>query len=185
MALGRDVRVGLRPPGKKARFIPLPREPGPMSTPALPPRRILIVEDEEDIRTSLKDLLESSLERVEVTLAASGMEGLRAVRAAKPDLIISDYKMPGMTGVEFLEAARAYAPDAPKILITAFPDLEIAVRAINEAHIENFLQKPLDPDTVVQKVDRILRIEAAKHEKERALARGLKELADRLDADKR
>ena len=143
-------------------------------------RRILLVEDEEDIRLSLKELLETSLDRVEVALAANGEEGLQHVRDAPPDLIISDYKMPGMTGLDFLEAARAFLPDTPKVLITAFPDLDLAVKAINDAHIENFLQKPLDPEVVVQKVDRILRMQAARREKERALARGLKELGERL-----
>lgn len=148
--------------------------------PVLPPRRILLVEDEEDIRLALKELLESSLDRVVVATASSGAEGLHSVQAARPDLIISDYKMPGMNGIEFLEASRAFAPDTPRILITAFPDLELAVRSINDAHIENFLQKPLDPVVVIAKVERILNMQAAKHEKERALARGLKELSDRL-----
>ena len=145
-----------------------------------PPRRILIVEDEEDIRVALKDLLESSLERVEVTLAEDGNAGLRALQAQRPDLIVSDYKMPGMSGLDFLQAARAYAPETPKILITAFPDLDLAVKSINDAHIENFLQKPLDPEVVLEKVNRILLMQAARHEKERALARGLKELSERL-----
>lgn len=148
--------------------------------PSLPTRRILVVEDEDDIREVLKELLETSIDRVQVTTAASGSEGLRAVQSQRPDLIISDYKMPGMNGLEFLQASRAFAPDTPRMLITAFPDLDIAVRSINEAHIENFLHKPLDPQVVIEKVDRILQIQAAKHEKERALARGLKELSERL-----
>lgn len=146
----------------------------------LPPRRILVVDDEEDIRVALKDLLESSLDRVEVTIAEDGASGLRVLQRLRPDLIVSDYKMPGMNGLEFLQASRAQAPETPKILITAFPDLDLAVRAINDAHIENFLQKPLDPVVVLEKVDRILLLQAARHEKERALARGLKELSERL-----
>lgn len=148
--------------------------------PDLQPRRILVVDDEEDIRVALRDLLESSLDRVEVTIAQDGAEGLRVLKGLRPDLIVSDFKMPGMNGLEFLQAARAYAPETPKILITAFPDLDLAVRAINDAHIENFLQKPLDPETVLEKVNRILLMQAARHEKERALARGLKELSERL-----
>ena len=149
-------------------------------SPDLPTRRILVVEDEDDIRAALKELLESSLDRVEVTLAADGTDGLRALQRMRPDLIVSDFKMPGMNGLEFLQAARAYAPETPKILITAFPDLDLAVRSINDAHIENFLQKPLDPEVVLEKVNRILLLQAAKHDKERALARGLKELSERL-----
>ena len=158
-----------------------------MSAPAPPPeRRILVVEDEKDIRDVLKELLESSLSDVRVETAASGVEGLRKLGTFRPDVIISDYKMPGMTGLDFLEAARAQAPDTPKILMTAFGDLDLAVRSINEAHIENFFQKPIDPELVVAKLDRILRMQEAHREKEAALRRGLQALREQLaEAEKR
>jgi len=145
-----------------------------------PPRRILIVEDEADIRTVLKDLLEAGLQRVQVTAVPSGMEALRVLPQLRPDVIISDYKMPGMTGLEFLELSRATAPETPKVLMTAFPDLDVAVKAINEAHIENFFQKPLDPATVLAKLDRILLMQEQKRIKDLALSRGIEALKERL-----
>ena len=145
-----------------------------------PERRILIVEDEEDIRAVLKELLESGLDRVRVDTAGTGMEALRKIPTFRPDVIISDYKMPGMTGLDFLEASRAVAPDTPKVLMTAFGDLDIAVKAINDAHIENFFQKPLNPEAVLQKVDRILQMQEARREKEHALSRSLEALKERL-----
>lgn len=145
-----------------------------------PLRRILLVEDEADIRVALKELLESTLERVEVVLAPDGAAGLAAMRARRPDLVVSDSKMPGMGGLEFLRAARAQAPDAPRILVTAFPDLDLALRSINEAAVERFLQKPLDPELVVSTVARLLDEQEARREAERALARGIREMGGRL-----
>src|SRR5688572_448358 len=104
------------------------------------PRRILVVEDEEDIRELLAQLLASSLENVIVESRSDGPSALRAIAANPPDLIITDYKMPGMNGLDFLAHVRLQLPNVPAILITAFPDLEIAVRAINEARVQSFLQ---------------------------------------------
>ena len=143
-------------------------------------RRILVVEDEQDIRDLLKELLESSVPSVEVSLAPTGGDGLRMMELDAFDLIITDFKMPGMNGLEFLQAARARSPDTPRVLMTAFPDLDIAVRSINEAHIENFFAKPLDPDEIVEKVTRILDMQEARVLRERAFARSANLLADRL-----
>ncbi|HUR69258.1 MAG TPA: response regulator [Candidatus Thermoplasmatota archaeon] len=150
-----------------------------------PVRRILLVEDEPDIRASLKDLLEMQIPGATVALAANGAEGLRAMTAHRPDLIITDYKMPGMNGLEFLEAARAASPDTPRVLMTAYPDLEVATRAINEAHIENFLAKPVEPEEMIEKIVRILQLGHAKLEKERSLARSLRELAQTIDGTRK
>jgi thioredoxin reductase (NADPH) len=60
-------------------------------------------------------------------------------------LILSDQRMPGMTGVEFLERARALYPEARRVLLTAYADTEAAIRAINTARIHYYLNKPWDP----------------------------------------
>lgn len=120
------------------------------------PRRILVVEDEEDIRELLAELLGTSLDNVIVESRPDGPSALGAIAANPPDLIITDYKMPGMTGLEFLAHVRLQHPNVPAILITAFPDLEIAVRAINEARVQSFLQKPVDPSQVLRVVGGIL-----------------------------
>jgi YesN/AraC family two-component response regulator len=149
-----------------------------------PARRILLVEDEPDIRGSLKDLLEMQIPGAEVAVAANGAEGLRQIAATHPHLIITDYKMPGMNGLEFLEAARAASPETPRILMTAYPDLGVATRAINEAHIENFLAKPIEPDEMIEKIVRVFQMLESKVGKERELARTLRELTKTLDSAK-
>lgn len=151
--------------------------------PASEPRRqtILIVDDEEDIRDSLKALLESSVEGADVVVAAHGQEALATLRSTQIDLVISDYKMPGMNGLELLGAIGRAAPHTPRILVTAFPDLEIAIRAINEAGIENFFTKPFDPDQVVNVVRALLFEQRAQELRTRSFARSLDTLRRKLD----
>ena len=120
------------------------------------PRRILVVEDEDDIRELLAELLGSSIENVIVEARPDAEAALKAIAQSPPDLIISDYKMPGMNGLDMLMHVRLQLPNVPAILITAFPDLDIAIRAINEARVQSFLQKPIDPQQVVRVVGGIL-----------------------------
>ena len=142
---------------------------------------ILIVDDEEDIRESLKALLETSIDGTEVLVAADGEEALETMRKAQVDLVISDYKMPRMNGLELLGAIGRNAPQTPRILVTAFPDLEIAIRAINEAGIENFFTKPFDPDQVVNVVRALLFEQRAQELRTRSFARSLETLRRKLD----
>lgn len=85
-----------------------------------------------------------------VLRAASGQAALDTLnqlreREEPVALIISDQRMPGMTGVEFLERARPVYPEARRVLLTAYADTEAAIRAINSARIHYYLNKPWDP----------------------------------------
>lgn len=136
-------------------------QPQPMPPPVTR-RRVLLVDDERDILDSLKMLLENAIPEVECVTADSGAQALSMLRpsgspgntgeAQGVELIVSDFKMPGMNGLAFLEQARAIAPDVPRVMMTAFPHLEVAVAAINEARVEIFLTKPMDPDKFIQVV---------------------------------
>jgi adenylate cyclase len=117
---------------------------------------ILIVDDDVDILESLKQVLESSLPKCKVYTARDGNEGLAALKAQSVDLIISDYRMPGMDGLEFLTKSREASPRSARILLTAFPELDVAVRAINEAQIQNFLTKPIAVERLMEAVNAAL-----------------------------
>ncbi|MHB8584687.1 MAG: response regulator [Thermoplasmatota archaeon] len=137
---------------------------------------ILLVDDEADIRDSMKELLDVTLKNVRVLVADSGQSALKTLEQGPIDLIVTDYKMPGMTGLEFLASARATVAGVPRILMTAFPDLDLAVRAINEEQIEKFFTKPLDPAKVVDTIREILQERRAEEVRGQAFARALDQL---------
>jgi response regulator RpfG family c-di-GMP phosphodiesterase len=103
--------------------------------------RILCVDDEPQILESLQDGL---YEHFDVRTAGSGAAGL-ALLGDDPDgyaLVISDMQMPVMPGSVFLREARQVAPDATRILLTGYADLDAAVSAVNEGQLFRFLMKP-------------------------------------------
>lgn len=110
----------------------------PMSISA-PRGRILCVDDEPNILRALCWLLQKEFE---VVTAASGREGLDLVRRDDFDVVISDQRMPEMSGVDFLREVKALSPRAIRILLTGYSDLEAAVRSVNEAEIFRYVTKP-------------------------------------------
>jgi response regulator RpfG family c-di-GMP phosphodiesterase len=103
--------------------------------------RILCVDDEPFILESLQDTLHRSFK---VVTATSGAEGLALLGEdpSKFSVVISDMRMPVMPGNVFLREARTVAPDATRILLTGFADLDAAISAINESQLFRFLTKP-------------------------------------------
>ncbi len=102
--------------------------------------KILVVDDEPSITRLLSRIL--SKEGYTVETAYSGKEGLALFRKFKPDLIISDLKMPGMSGLELLKAVKKENPDTDFIILTAFGTIENAVEAMKEGAVD-YLIKPL------------------------------------------
>lgn len=123
-------------------------------------RRILLVDDEPDILASLKTFIEMNMEEVEVVIAESGQEGLDILDEGPVDLAIVDYKMAGMDGLEFLEKARDPLKGVPRLIITAYPDLSLAIEAINKHSIDYFFVKPVQPEAVIDVVKTFLEGEA-------------------------
>ncbi|MHB8634288.1 MAG: response regulator [Thermoplasmatota archaeon] len=116
---------------------------------------ILVVDDEPDIRDGIRRILEKTVTNARVLTARDGVEGLEALRTQKIDLIITDYKMPRMNGMELIhEAARLY-PNAPRILITAF-EQELANDLAANDEVACVLTKPLDPRPLVDTCRRML-----------------------------
>lgn len=133
---------------------------------------VLVVDDEPDILESLKQLIEDALS-VEVRTASSGPRALEILHSEHIDLIVTDYRMPDMTGIELLRAARKVTPRTPRILMTAYPDLDLALAAINDEGIENFVVKPFDPDTVIENVFAVLFGRRSEELRARSFARAM------------
>jgi two-component system response regulator FlrC len=116
--------------------------------------RILIVDDEPDVREAVASLFETFLEDVTVHQASSGGEGLRLLRNEQVDVIVSDFKMPGMDGVQFLTQAEKLYPGMPRVLVTAF-DREAVLSLGAEAGIP-IVHKPFEPTQLLSALDDVL-----------------------------
>ncbi|MBT6499063.1 MAG: response regulator, partial [Deltaproteobacteria bacterium] len=88
--------------------------------------------------------------------AESGQEALKILDSEEIDLIISDQRMPEMSGVEFLSQARIRKPAAIRIMLSGYADMNAALDAINEAGIYKFLVKPWDDLELQQTIDKAL-----------------------------
>ncbi|NMG44816.1 response regulator [Aromatoleum toluvorans] len=101
--------------------------------------KVLCVDDEPGIVRSLQWLLQKQFE---VFTATSGAEALELVKQHDFDVIISDQRMPGMTGVEVLREVRQLSPRTMRILLTGYSDMQAIVRSVNESEVFRFINKP-------------------------------------------
>ena len=104
---------------------------------------LLIVDDEEMVLTSLRSFLMLETE-YEVLTYSSAAEALEAVKARTIDLVVSDYLMPDMTGIDLLLEIKKLQPYATRILLTGYADKENAIKAINEVGLYQYVEKPWD-----------------------------------------
>lgn len=125
---------------------------------AAPPRPwvILLVDDEPDILTSVKAIVELALPGTHVIAASSGRKGLELLESERIDLIISDFKMPGMDGIEFLYQCRRSHPLIPRLMLTAFADDDLMRRAITDAFVDSFIPKMAAPTEFLNRVKEFL-----------------------------
>jgi DNA-binding NtrC family response regulator len=107
---------------------------------------ILVIDDEEIMREILETLL--TREGYRVRLAASGPEGLEVVRATPIDAVIVDVMMPGMDGLQVLDAIRDFDDELPVLMITAFASMETAVTAMKKGAFD-YITKPFKNDEVL------------------------------------
>lgn len=128
---------------------------------------VLFVDDEPELLDGIRLSLRKSFD---VVTAGSGPEGLELLAADEGDIlaVVSDMRMPQMSGAEFLTTVRNLHPDLPRILLTGQADLESAIAAVNEAKIFRFLSKPCPPDTLRETLD-----EALEHARLRTVERDL------------
>ncbi|MFY4815672.1 PAS domain S-box protein [Haloarcula sp. AONF1] len=129
--------------------------------------RILHVDDEPSITDLTRDFLERETDLFSVETAASADEGLEVVTDRPPDCIVSDYNMPNMDGLEFLQAVREEYPDLPFILFTGQGNEEVASEAI-AADVTSYLQKQSGTEQYELLANRIRNAVNARRETKRA-----------------
>ncbi len=104
---------------------------------------ILVVDDEKEGLNALRMTFERNKQfKCKVSIANNAEEALGLLENHPFDLVLSDFKMPGMDGIELLTHVRQNYPGTIRMLITAYSDLRIAVKAINKAEINNYIEKP-------------------------------------------
>lgn len=115
-----------------------------------PPPKVLCLDDEESVLRSLARLLRHS--GMDVYTFTSGEDALRALESGEYEVILSDMRMPVMSGDVFLAKARITSPESQRILLTGYSDLDSTVHAVNEGGIHHYLQKPWHNDHLVATV---------------------------------
>ncbi len=139
--------------------------------------KILCVDDEQNVLNALRRLFLDN--DYAIFSAASGQEGLNILAQEHAQIIISDYRMPGMNGVEFLKEVCKLRPDTVRIVLSGYADAAAIVSAVNEGQIYKFVPKPWNDDelrvTVANAVERYFL-----YKKNRELAAELQEKNEAL-----
>jgi len=118
-----------------------------MTTPSKP--RVLCVDDEPGVLRSLEALLRG---RFEVSATSDVHEALELVRSTEFDVVISDQRMPAMTGTEFLEQVKALSPHSMRLLLTGFADHTEVLESVNDSEVFRFVHKPWDNRRLIDTV---------------------------------
>lgn len=118
----------------------IPEHPDGMMVDRPQPVRVLFVDDEPAILNAVKRLFRR--EPYDIETAPDGATGIEVFRRFRPMVVVSDHRMPGMTGVEFLTHIRAIDPEPVRVVLTGCTDLPAAEAAINEGEVWRFLTKP-------------------------------------------
>lgn len=146
--------------------------------------RILIVDDEREIRDMLRRTLLRQYPGARVDVASSAKEATASMGSQSYDIIVSDYRMPGQDGVSFLRDVKRTSPRTIRILLTAFPEQDAAIRAINEAHLERFLTKPITMSGFVGAIREAWDAKVRENAQYAAFARSFRQLSIELKASR-
>ena len=113
--------------------------------------RVLLVDDEKNILEAYRRNLHG---RFEVVTAESGAEALKLIKEDDQfPVIVTDYKMPGMNGVELLDASKSISPDTVQIMLTGQAEMGAVIELINKGAIFRFLTKPCSPDDLIKNIN--------------------------------
>jgi len=123
----------------------------------MPKGKVLIIDDESDVRDVLKfHLSESNYQIIE---AENGQEGIELLKSednlSNVGVILCDIRMPKVNGIECIQYIRQEAPGIPIVVVTGFPDTQMAVNLMNEG-VKDYLVKPVEKEKLVATVDKLV-----------------------------
>jgi DNA-binding response OmpR family regulator len=122
--------------------------------PIYPPPHVLLLEDEPSVAKGLKMVMDE--QGYDVDLAGTGQAALDAFRAGRFDLLIADLRLPDIDGLEVIESVKTKQPDTPVVIITGFPSVSSAVKAVKMG-VSDYLRKPFTDDEFMSAVDEALK----------------------------
>ena len=117
-------------------------------------KKTLLIDDDEWIRDSLTLLFES--ESCSLVALETAEDGIKALTKQSYDIIVVDYRLPGMNGLEFLEWVQDSNPDAVKILITAYGNKDVISRA-QKIGVRDFIEKPFTSETIQNSLSHLIK----------------------------
>ncbi len=118
--------------------------------------RVLLVDDEQGILRALQRLFKSI--DAEILTASGGEQALEVLQTNSVSMIISDQRMPGIAGVDLLRRSREIQPDAIRILLTGYADINATIDAINDGAVRYYFNKPWDDDFLLSRVTESLQL---------------------------
>lgn len=118
-------------------------------------KKILVIDDEKNLCTLIKSNLEHSGE-YEVTTACSGQEGLIKAKDIDFDLVITDFKMPGMNGREVLDILKETKPNLPIVFFSVYLDDTTTIRALDLAKVDGIITKPFETEQLYKTIKDVL-----------------------------
>jgi DNA-binding NtrC family response regulator len=136
-------------------------------TPEAPRPHVLIVDDEDGVRSAIRRTLRT--EPYRISEASSALEALETMKSDPPDLVVTDHLMPQMTGLELLRRMRFMHNDVARILLTGQAELETVVAAINDGEVFRFLRKPWDDTELKLSIHMALEQQRTERENRRLL----------------
>src|SRR5579864_2556372 len=127
------------------------------------PSRVLVVDDEDGVVAALARMFHAK--DIDVLTAADGPRALAALETHAPSIgvVLSDYAMPGMNGVELLHTVRLRWPEIARVLLTGRADLPAAARAVNDGQVARLFVKPWDPAELPDEITRLMTLRDLTH----------------------
>ncbi|MFO7810888.1 MAG: ATPase, T2SS/T4P/T4SS family [Candidatus Delongbacteria bacterium] len=114
-------------------------------------KSLIIIDDDDDLRETYFDLLtEQGFKNT--FQAENGIKALKMAKTQKFDLIISDLNMPDMDGIETIKKIKEIQPDVMSMILTGFGNMDVAIKAFSESHINDFLSKPVENEELLEKI---------------------------------